>query len=85
MIDTEKVKAVEYLIHNVYMVEHNKLLGEFLLKYAENVRQSTVLSMQIGMPVSMKPLTLDLRIPTEELVKSLAMFEVLHKKDDKPQ
>ena len=85
MTDPEKVKAIEYLIHDVYMIEHNKRLAIFLAAYGENIRKSTILSMQIGIPIAQAPLMFDLRIPTEQLIQNLANFEVLHRKDDKPQ
>ena len=79
MNPVDKVKAIEHLVHNVYMVEHNKLLAIFLANYSESVRKSTILSIQIGIPIAMPPLLFDLRIPTEQLVKNLVAFEVLYK------
>lgn len=80
MTPEEKRKAIEYIVHEVYIREHNRLLQEFLVKYGDAVRQSLRFADAIGINVSMPPLTFDLRKPTEELVNNLIVsFEVLHK------
>lgn len=85
MNQAEKIKAIEYLVHDVFLAEHNKQLAIFLASYTDSVRKSVVLSIEVGMPIQYPPVNFDLRVPTEKLVNNLAAFEVLHKKDDKPQ
>jgi len=78
----DKKKAIEYLVHNVFLVEHNKVLAIFLSRYGEQVAKSQMLSMQVGIPIHYPPLSFDLRKPVEDLVNNLATIEILSK--DKP-
>lgn len=75
----DKQKAIEHIVHNVFVPEHNRALALFLVQYTEQVRKSTELSLAIGIPVSMPPTHLDLRQPIEQLVNNLLSFEILYK------
>lgn len=80
MDETTKRQIVEHLVHDIFMKKHHVALAGFLVQYANNVRNSTALQMQIGLPVQYPPVMLDLREPTEELVNNILNIDILYKK-----
>ena len=83
MTPEDKVKAIEFLVHDVFIAEHNRRLAHFLAAYGKQVRDSTMLSMQIGIPVQHEPLKFDLREPVDKLISNIIAVEVLFKKKPK--
>ena len=75
----DKTKAVEYLVLEVFIKAHNKKFLEFVQEYDDSIRKSIKLSMELNAPVVLPPTNFDLREPTEQLIKNLSNFEILHK------
>lgn len=79
----EKRRAVEYLVHEIFIPQHNRRLAVFLVKYTEAVRRSLTLSIQTGMPIQLPPVHFDIRDACENLVDNLVGVEILTKNDAK--
>ena len=78
----DKRKAIELLVQDVFMPEHNLLLAQFLVDYGNSLKQSTLLSMQLGVQVGLPPVHFDLRVPTTKLINNLVEIEVLFNKEN---
>jgi len=71
MNEVEKKKVFEYLVHDVFMVQHNLMLAEFLTDYGNLIKKNVEMSMLLGMQIEYPPLSLDLEIPIQKLVNNL--------------
>ena len=76
----EKRSAIELLVRDVYMPEHNLLLADFLVDYGNQLKNSTLLSMQMGVKMAYPPVHFDLTVPTNKLINNLVKLEELFTK-----
>lgn len=79
ILQQDKKKIIEYLVHDVFMREHSRLLSDFLIKYTDQIRESALMEMSVGIPVKYPQIIFDLRKPTGELIQNLIAVDVLFK------
>ncbi len=80
MTDEDRTKAIQFLIHDVFMPEYNRCFKQFIDEYGKRVQDDTKHFMQTGTPINRPPIQLNITEPMAKLTMNIIAIEVLFKK-----
>lgn len=78
----DRRKAVQYLVHDVFVKAHNRQFALFLVQYTETIRRSILLSAETGIPINLSPTVFDITKPCDDLVAHILTLDVLTRPPD---